>query len=177
MTKAEKTAERWRILVITALAACIFALDILTPKGVSDEILYVGPILLALWSSHRQFIILTATGVSALTILGFYFSPPGGLLETAITNRTLSLIGIWVAASLAFRYQRVTQEREEALAQVKTLRGLLPICSSCKKIRDDRGYWSQIETYIGTHSDAEFTHGICPECAKKLYPVYFEQER
>jgi len=59
---------------------------------------------------------------------------------------------------------------EEALAKVKTLSGLLPICAACKQIRDDRGYWNQIESYIRDHSQAEFTHLICPPCAKKLYP-------
>lgn len=59
---------------------------------------------------------------------------------------------------------------QEALAQAKTLRGLLPICSSCKRIRDDQGYWNQIEAYIRDRSDADFTHGICPECAQELYP-------
>lgn len=59
---------------------------------------------------------------------------------------------------------------EAALSQIKTLSGLLPICANCKKIRDDRGYWNQIESYIRDHSDARFTHGICPECLKKLYP-------
>lgn len=59
---------------------------------------------------------------------------------------------------------------KDALAEVKILSGLLPICASCKKIRDDKGYWNQIEGYIREHSEAEFTHSICPECAKKLYP-------
>jgi len=54
---------------------------------------------------------------------------------------------------------------------VKTLTGLLPICTSCKKIRDDQGYWNQLEIYIREHSEAEFTHGLCPECVKKFYPV------
>jgi DNA-binding NarL/FixJ family response regulator len=56
---------------------------------------------------------------------------------------------------------------QEALAKIKTLSGLLPICSSCKKIRDDRGYWNQIEVYLRDHADLEFTHGLCPSCAKK----------
>lgn len=60
----------------------------------------------------------------------------------------------------------------KALEEVKTLSGFLPICASCKKIRDDRGYWNQIETYISDHSEAEFSHGICPECCKKLYPEF-----
>ena len=63
-------------------------------------------------------------------------------------------------------------ELQETLDQVKTLSGLLPICSNCKKIRDDTGYWQDLEAYINKHSDATFTHGICPECAKKLYPEY-----
>ncbi len=66
-----------------------------------------------------------------------------------------------------------TTELQTALENVKKLSGLLPICSSCKKIRDDAGYWNQIEVYIRDHSEAEFSHGICPECASKLYPGYF----
>lgn len=66
--------------------------------------------------------------------------------------------------------EKLISELQEALAEIKTLQGILPICASCKKIRDDKGYWKQIESYIRDHSDAEFTHGICPECAKKLYP-------
>jgi hypothetical protein len=61
-------------------------------------------------------------------------------------------------------------ELKDALDTVKTLSGLLPICASCKNIRDDSGYWNQIETYIQEHSEAEFSHSICPDCAKKLYP-------
>ena len=59
-----------------------------------------------------------------------------------------------------------------ALASIRTLRGLLPICASCKKIRDDRGYWQKVESYITQHTEAEFTHGICPDCVHKLYPEY-----
>ena len=58
---------------------------------------------------------------------------------------------------------------KQALTEIKTLSGLLPICAKCKKIRDDKGYWKQIEEYISTHSDAEFSHSICPQCAKELY--------
>jgi hypothetical protein len=59
---------------------------------------------------------------------------------------------------------------EKALAEIRTLSGLLPICSHCKKIRDDKGYWNQLESYIQDHSDAKFSHSICQECAKKHYP-------
>ena len=79
----------------------------------------------------------------------------------------------------AIEHKRAQQERErliselrEALAKVKKLSGLLPMCASCKKIRDDKGYWNQLEAYVRDHSEADFSHGICPECAKKLYPEY-----
>jgi len=79
--------------------------------------------------------------------------------------------------------KRVEDEREalildlkKALSEIKTLSGLLPICASCKKIRNDQGYWEQIEIYIREHSGAEFSHGFCPECARKLYPEYFKEK-
>jgi methyl-accepting chemotaxis protein len=67
------------------------------------------------------------------------------------------------------RVKERTSELEKALAKVSTLHGMLPICSSCKKIRDDKGYWSQVETYISEHTEAVFTSGICPECEKAMY--------
>ncbi len=63
-------------------------------------------------------------------------------------------------------------ELREALDQIRTLRGILPICMHCKKIRDDRGYWNQVETYVRDHTEAEFSHGICPECMEKRYPGF-----
>jgi len=69
--------------------------------------------------------------------------------------------------------ERLVDELRKTLSEAKRLSGLLPICASCKKIRDDKGYWEQVETYVSEHSDAVFSHGICPECAKKLYPEYF----
>jgi len=66
--------------------------------------------------------------------------------------------------------QARTEELELALSNVKTLRGLIPICAGCKKIRDDKGYWEQVEMYVVRHSDAKFTHGLCPQCIHKLYP-------
>jgi PAS domain S-box-containing protein len=72
--------------------------------------------------------------------------------------------------------ERLIAELKDALAKIKTLRGLIPICASCKKIRDDRGYWQQVEVYIRDHSEAEFSHGLCPDCARRLYPDLYEEE-
>ena len=73
--------------------------------------------------------------------------------------------------------EKMIRELQEALANIKILRGMLPICSSCKKIRDDKGYWNQIESYIRDHTEAEFTHGICPECMKNLYPDFYKKDQ
>ena len=71
------------------------------------------------------------------------------------------------------RLEKKNIELQKALAEVKQLRGLLPICASCKNIRDDQGYWESIETFISSRSDTTFTHGICPDCATKLYPDFY----
>jgi hypothetical protein len=93
-----------------------------------------------------------------------------------------SLAGIGYGLYRLRVWQLIQKEKElqdgiqEALANVKTLSGLLPICANCKKIRNDKGYWDQIEGYIQKHSDAQFTHGICPECAEKLYSDVFYKD-
>jgi hypothetical protein len=73
--------------------------------------------------------------------------------------------------------EKIIVELRQALSEIKALSGMLPICASCKKIRDDQGYWQQIESYISQHSQAEFSHGICPECAKKLYPGFIDRKK
>lgn len=71
--------------------------------------------------------------------------------------------------------EKYIKEIEDALERIKRLEGILPICCSCKKIRDDNGYWNHVEKYISDHSEAKFTHGMCPECSKELYPEIFDE--
>lgn len=85
-------------------------------------------------------------------------------LEVRVKERTADL------QAEKERAESLVCELEQALGKIKTLSGLLPICAHCKKIRDDKGYWNQIEGYIQEHTDAEFSHSLCPECAEKLYP-------
>ncbi|MHB8790132.1 MAG: response regulator [Desulfobulbaceae bacterium] len=91
------------------------------------------------------------------------------------------LVKAQVEANLLVRSIKYAIEREklssalrQALDRIKTLSGLLPICAACKNIRDDQGFWHQVEEYVRDHSDAEFTHGLCPKCATKLYPEYYK---
>jgi len=82
----------------------------------------------------------------------------------------LTLAASWLLHRAWVRQQAAHAHLEALLAEVKTLGGMLPICSHCKKIRDDRGYWNQLEAYLNEHTDAEFTHGICPDCAREVFP-------
>lgn len=117
-------------------------------------------------------------------ILLMYLPPLTAFQETFLDSTLLSIILFPVLYLLIFRpirihieLRRQAEEEKDALIdelrkaidEVKTLRGIIPICASCKKIRDDEGFWQQVEDYIGHHSDAVFSHGICQECTRKLY--------
>ncbi len=96
-----------------------------------------------------------------------------------IVSMALMLVGDFV--NLVAEYEKINQrlasDVKERTKELKTLSGLLPICAACKKIRDDRGYWNQIESFLLEHSDATFSHGICPECKKMLYPELAQELR
>jgi len=126
-------------------------------------------------------------GISVTISAGSIFAAQ----KKAIQQLSIAHISIWAVGIIGIflGYQLIKKEElrrmgiivelEESIGEVKRLSGLLPICSHCKKIRDDKGYWNQIEDYVHDHSEAEFSHGICPECAKKYYPdmdLYGEDE-
>jgi K+-sensing histidine kinase KdpD len=102
----------------------------------------------------------------------FFFMPPRWSLHVELVEHQVGLIlyfFVGLVTILLFESVRRAQRRaEEALASVKRLQGLLPMCAWCKRIRDDRNYWHQVERYLSEHSGAQFTHGICPNCLEKL---------
>lgn len=153
----------------TAVAAGIFAIDALFfPVGVAVGVLYVLPVLVSLRSRQQTFVFTVAAGATLLTVLGFVLSPSGSVLWMAVANRLIAVLAIWVTAILSLQ-----QRKAEDL--IRLLRGLLPMCASCKKIRDDKGYWSRVEQYIEAHSNAIFTHSICPACVEKWYPDLYPE--
>jgi hypothetical protein len=173
-----RTKIDFRLLAggIAALACGIFAIDLLLPVGVAIGVLYTTLVLLSMWSPHRWFILLVAAAVSVLAEVGFFLSP-GDPNWMAVSNRLLSLFTIWVATVLALLHKRDQEECErlihdlqDSLDHIKTLRGLLPVCVSCKKVHNGQGYWKSLDAYVAEHSEAQITHGICPDCFTHYYP-------
>ncbi len=158
------------------LLVSIFSIDLFISLGVAAGVPYISVILVSLWIPKKKFTIAMAIISSVLTIAGFFYSPVGGEMWKVIFNRSLALFAIWTTAILTLQRKKIEEDRltavqdaKELLEETKVLRGLLPICASCKKIRDDNGYWNQIEVFIEKHSDAQFSHGICQDCIEKLY--------
>jgi len=113
------------------------------------------------------------------TVQRAQISAPYGYIVKPVAERELE-----ITLSIALYRQQIDREKDRlltdlqsALAQVKCLSGMLPICCRCKKIRDDRGYWQQIEDYVRQHSEADFTHGYCPECARVVLEAAFGDSR
>jgi len=166
---------RFASIYLLTLAIIFFAL------GVFIEVNFIYP--------NTALMIVNDKPIQYPKILHLFFYLLGFLIITTIywiekrEGKILSMANLAQQREIDQR-KRVEEEREklidelqEALKKVKTLSGLLPICASCKKIRDDSGYWNQIEVYIRDHSDAIFSHGICPNCAKELYPDFYDIEK
>lgn len=99
-------------------------------------------------------------------------------LERRVRERTTELsVANAKLVRLNHEKERAIERLQEALDKISTLRGMVPICSACKKIRDDKGYWNQIEKYLSEHTEADFSHGICPDCAKHLYGDFLNRRR
>lgn len=161
----------------------ILLIDLTLPLGIAVGVLYIVVVLVSLWSPHRKFTLIIAVVCSVLTICAFFCKPAIVEMWKGVFNRGLSLFAIWATAALGLQRKLIEEKREKALFEreaalndVKILRGFLPICASCKKIRDDKGYWTQIEEYIKAHSEADFSHGLCQDCAKRLYPNFYKRK-
>jgi DNA-binding response OmpR family regulator len=121
------------------------------------------PYLIMLTTRGEKADIIAGLGAGANDYLAKPFDPSELLARITVGRRLLETQDALVAKM---------GELRQARDQIKTLRGIVPICASCKNIRDDQGYWSQVEVYVRDHTEAQFSHGICPECLQKLYPEF-----
>jgi phosphoserine phosphatase RsbU/P len=167
-------AEAWQAM-LQPDAPLLAILDWMMPE--MDGIEVVRRVRAAETVQAPYIIILTARGDKADIIAGLdagandYLTKPfdvGELRARVEVGRRMAEMQDALAGKI--------KELSDALKQIRTLRGILPICASCKNIRDDQGYWSQVEVYVRNHTEADFSHSICPACERKLYPEFAPED-
>lgn len=138
----------------------------------------LGPIRATLLITLLAIMVSVSITVTSILIVYDASVLPFGIFLSALLPGTISPAIAYTFFRLLAQLEQAQVEKESvilelqaALANVKRLSGLLPICASCKKIRDDEGYWHQVEVYIQSHTEADFSHGTCPDCVRKLYPT------
>ena len=169
-----KSSELKIILISLAILIGIIVLQDITGTRITMAPFYLIPIALVTLRSTRTAGLLTSIICGVLWISVDVRNPAFEFLWLEAWNNLLR-VGIFVSSALLLarlkadmlQELKLNSELQAALAEVHQLSGLLPICAWCKRIRDDEGNWQQIETYITVHSEADFTHGICPDCARK----------
>jgi hypothetical protein len=156
-----------QLYVAYILVLIVFAADVSVPHGTATSCLYLIPLgFLTLWSTPKQTfrVVLLGAVCAIFTGVGFLQSHVGP--DWIASNRVIAVTLIIVTTLLALLRKRTEGD-------VKILRGLLPICSYCKKIRDKKGFWQHVERYIAARSEADFSHGMCPECGPKHFPEIY----
>ncbi|MEN6318482.1 MAG: hypothetical protein ABFD82_06965 [Syntrophaceae bacterium] len=172
----------WVVCLLSNLI--IGVIDYLTGFEIGIEVFYLIPIGLLSWVINRNAGIIMSV-ISSVTIISADLLAGQAIQDSFIifwnifvhfSFFTIVVYLIYQEKIISDENQRLILILKKALDEIKTLSGLLPICASCKKIRDDDGYWKQIELYISEHTGAEFSHSICPDCREKLYPGFVKKK-
>lgn len=176
MTQPSPRTQFLSIVASLALWGGLVSLDLATGTKVRLGPVYALPVMLASWNLGRRWGIAAALfsaflwhGVQVIVLheSGITFYRSWDMANGVLSFLTIAYAVFW-AKALLVREEAANTSLREALEQVRTLEGLLPICAWCHKVRDDQGIWERIETYVANHSNARWTHGICPECARKI---------
>jgi hypothetical protein len=160
------------IAVSFILAAAVLAVDYLSGPLIRFPILYLLPIVLVSWCNSLRWGLSFAVGMPLIHLSFSKFWVTPFRFADATINTFILII---VFASFAYLANRVANQKRELEKEIRTLKGILPICSFCKKIRNPDGTWESLEYYITRRSEAEFSHGVCPDCHKKYYPELFDR--
>jgi hypothetical protein len=172
LRRQNRTAITTAGLVVVVILGVI---DFVTGSEISFSIFYLAPITLVTWLAGRR-LGLAIASISALVWLGadiaggHIFKYPLIPFWNALMRFGFFIIVVTILSRLQRSYEeqmRIARALQESIDKVKILSGLIPICAWCKKVRNDKGYWQQVEAYITEHSEASFTHGICQECHEK----------
>ena len=156
------------LLLWVFFAVVILLIDYTTGPFIQFPFLFILPVVFSSWYNGKWWGIAYSI---VLPVVRLYFNTIWNTPWTMVESSANALIRISVLSLLAYLVDRVAHQSLAQDTEVKLLEGLLPICASCKKIRDEKNDWQQLEVYITKHSEASFTHGVCPDCAKRLYGV------
>ena len=167
----------WLAVLVCGVLACgALVLDLVQPLGVAGGVPYIAIVLIASFANHRLFAFAATLTCILLVVLGFYLAPVPEEPTLAVLNRTqaiavMALIATFLIHRIGVMQLRdaALQELSQAIAQLKLLHGMLPICANCKKIKTETGDWALLESYMQAHAEVEFTHGICNDCAERIY--------
>ena len=163
-----------KMVVVSILSAVgVMAIDYITGKNIEFPVVYALPVGIAAWRNHKPLAYFLAV-LLPLARVGFHY--PWDEIQSIHAALLNSPITVFSLILYAYLIHRTAWQTRELQKEVKILEGLLPMCASCKKIRNEKGEYEHVEQYISEHSEASFSHGICPECARKLYPECFTDE-
>lgn len=158
--------NRWFLVAIGMILSCF---DFLAGPIILFPILFVVPVALLAWNCGLPTALKLGAFLAAIRFViqySWYGLPADMAMSSAIINAVIRLTVLFI---LAFLCARLSEQTQALRARVRTLEGFLPTCSFCKDIRDEEGNWHQIEEYVASHSDARFSHGVCPKCAAQHY--------
>lgn len=168
----------WSVFAVTLLwLVTVGLVDHVTPPGYGFSYFYLPAVAFAVWGSGRRAGLLAALSATVVWYLADTIGAdfPGSIarvwnagIRFAFFTTVVALVHTLRAT--IHRRDTLIAELQDTLAEVRTLRGLVPICAWCKKVRDDAGYWASVETFVEAHTDASFTHGVCPACCERLSP-------
>jgi hypothetical protein len=166
---------RYFIGYITALCFILLAVEYITGEDIRFSVFFIFPACLAAWSGRRFLAYGLAIVLPLVRLFLYMFWPSTRTLpslEMSI-NAALHIFMLLTSVYVIDQVRLVSALKKE----IKTLEGILPICASCKKIRNEDGVYEPMEAYLSRHSEAQFTHGICPECKVKLYPELANKDK
>jgi K+-sensing histidine kinase KdpD len=176
MKNTRNLSRIWIWAGILALTLGIGYVDLITGYELNFFVFYFIPVGVTAWFLGLvPSVVMTVLCATIWFIADYYTGHEYSLYIYAIWNTVIRMVSFlvvgWTLARLREildKEQKTSQELRKVISEVKVLEGMLPICASCKKIRNDKGEWQQMEEYIGQKTNAEFTHGLCPQCGKKL---------
>ena len=161
-------------IISMVVAGLVLGVDYLTGKYVQFPIIYAIPCGLSAWKLSKRSAYSLAIVLPVIRIAFHYPWKESFSVSYLVANTAIRIVALLVYAYLIYRIAWQTKALEK---KINVLEGILPICSFCKKIRNENGQYEQIEKYVAERSSAKFSHGICEECAKKMYPGFYKDKR